>query len=197
MDFKEKAELFNDFFTMQCSLVNNNSKLPSVLTKKTCKVLSTVDFSTNDILKIIRNLNPNKAHGHDMISSRMLKICDKSICKPLKIIFRSCLDNGKFPSEWKNANMVPVFRKNNKQELKNYPPISLLPVSSKIFEMYDSMIKIFTENNLISVNQLSCKPGNSCVNQLLSMTHQIFKSLDNGHEVRSVFLDMSKAFDKV
>ena len=197
MDFKEKAELFNDFFTMQCSLVNNNSKLPSVLTKKTCKVLSTVDFSTNDILKIIRNLNPNKAHGHDMISSRMLKICDKSICKPLKIIFRSCLDNGKFPSEWKNANMVPVFRKNNKQELKNYPPISLLPVSSKIFEMYDSMIKIFTENNLISVNQLSFKPGNSCVNQLLSMTHQIFKSLDNGHEVRSVFLDMSKAFDKV
>ena len=68
MDFKEKAELFNDFFTMECSLVNKNSELPSVLTKKTCKLLSTVEFSTNDILKIIRNLNPNEAHGHDMIS---------------------------------------------------------------------------------------------------------------------------------
>ena len=79
MDFKEKTELFNDFFTRQCSLVNNNSKLPSILTKKTCQSLSTVEFSTNDILKIIRNLNPNKAHGHDMISIRMLKICNESI----------------------------------------------------------------------------------------------------------------------
>ena len=66
MNFKEKPELFNDFFTMQCSLVNNNSKLPLVLMKKTCKVLCTVAFSTNDILKIIRNLNPNKAHGHNI-----------------------------------------------------------------------------------------------------------------------------------
>ena len=68
IDFKEKAELFNDFFSKQCSLVNNNSKLPSVLTKKMCKSLSSVEFSTYDILKIIRNLKPNKAHGHDMIS---------------------------------------------------------------------------------------------------------------------------------
>ena len=78
MDFKEKAELFNDFFTRQRSLVNNNSKLPSILTKKTCQSLSTVEFSTNAILKIIRNLNPNKAHGHNMISIRMLKFCDES-----------------------------------------------------------------------------------------------------------------------
>ena len=199
MDFKEKAELFNDFFTMQCSLANNNCELPSVLTKKTCRLLSTVEFSTNDILKIIRNLNLNKAHGHDMISIQMLKICDESICKPLRIIFRSCLENEKFPSEWKKANVVPVFKKSNKQELKNYRPISLLPVSSKIFEklLYDSMFKFFTENNLISLNQSGFKPGDSCVNQLLSITHQIFKSLDNSHEVRSVLLDMSKAFDKV
>ena len=78
----------------------------------------------------------------------MLKICDESICKPLSIIFRSCLENGKFPSEWKKANVVPVFKKkkkNNKQELKNYRPMSLLPVSSKIFErlLHDSMFKIF------------------------------------------------------
>ena len=59
------------------------------------------------------------------------------------------------------------------------------------------MFTFFTENNLISPNQLGFKPGDSCVNQLLSVTYQIFKSLDNVHEVRSVFLDMSKAFDKV
>ena len=95
--------------------------------------------------------------------------------------------------------MVPVFKKNNKQELKNYRPISSLPVSRKIFErlLYDSVFKFFTENNLISLNQSGFKPGDSCVNQLLSITHPILKSLDNDHEIRSVFLDMSKAFDKV
>ena len=75
----------------------------------------------------------------------MLKIFDESICKPLSIIFQSCLENGKFPSEWKKTNVVPVFKKNNKQELKNYRPISLLPVSGKIFErlLYNSMFKVF------------------------------------------------------
>ena len=74
MDFKEKAELFNDFFTSQCSLVHNSSNLSSVLNKKMCQSLSTVEFSTYDILKIIRNLDANKAHGQHMISIRMLKI---------------------------------------------------------------------------------------------------------------------------
>ena len=76
-----------------------------------CQSLSTVEFSTNDILKIIRNLNPNKAHGHDMISIQMLKICGESICKPLGIAFQSCLQNRKFPSEWKKAIVVPVLKK--------------------------------------------------------------------------------------
>ena len=134
MDFKGKAELFDNFISKQCSLVSSNSKLPLVLTKNTCKSISSVEFSTYDILKIIRNLNPNKAHGYDMISIRMLKFCDESICKSLGIILWSCLKNGKFPSEWKKSIVVPVFRKNNKQELKNYRPISLLPVTGKFFE---------------------------------------------------------------
>ena len=98
VDVQEKAELLNDFFSKQYSLVNNNSKLPSVLIKKTCKSFPSVEFLAYDILKIIENLNPSKAHGHDMISIQMLKICDESICKSVGIIFRSCLENGKFQS---------------------------------------------------------------------------------------------------
>ena len=91
------------------------------------------------------------------------------------------------------------LRKNNKQELKNYRPISLLPVSTKMFErlLYESMFKFFTDNNLISQNQSGFKPGDSSTNQLLSITYQIYKWFDDGHEVRSLFLDMCKAFDKV
>ena len=78
----------------------------------------TIDFSNNDILKIIRNLDRNKAHGHDMISIKMVKICDDSICKPLKLILHSCLESGKFSSEWKKANLVPIHKKGEKQILK-------------------------------------------------------------------------------
>ena len=79
--------------------------------QKTRESLTAIDFSNNDILKIIRNLDPNKAHGHDVISIRMVKICDDFVCKPLKLIFQSCLESGKFPSKLKKANVVPIHRK--------------------------------------------------------------------------------------
>ena len=59
------------------------------------------------------------------------------------------------------------------------------------------MYEFFTENNLISPNQSRFKPGYSCIDQLLSITHEICKSCDDGFEVRGIFLDISKAFDKV
>ena len=108
-----------------------------------CHSLSTVEFTTYDIFKIIRNLNPNKAHGHGMTSIPMLKICHESICKPRGIIFGSCLQNGKKPMWFLSP------KKNNKQEVKNCRHIFLMPVLSKIFEslLYDSMFKFSTEHS--------------------------------------------------
>ena len=117
-NFKEKAEIFNNFFSKQCSLINTNSDLPSVLQRKH-KSLSTIKFTSYGILKIIRNFDPFKAHGHDMISIWMIKLCDASICKPSELIFRSCLENGKFLTEWKKANVVPAHKKGDKQNVKN------------------------------------------------------------------------------
>ena len=189
IDFKDKAEMFNNFFADQCSILRNKSELPATLSKKTSESLTTIDFSNNDILKIIRNSVPNKAHGHDMISIRMVEICNYSICKSLKLIFQSCLESGKFPSEWKKANVVPIHKKGDKQILKNYRPISLLPITGKILErlLYDTMFEFFTKNNLISDDQSGFKPGDSCVNQLLSITREIYQSFDDNLEVRAVF----------
>ena len=193
--FKEKAELFNHFFVNQCSLLSNNSVLPQL----TSKCLDSIHFSNSDIAKIINRLDPNKAHGHDMLSIQMIKLFGNSTCKALSIIFKDCLSEGKFPHEWKKANVVPVHKKENKQSLENYRPISLLPICSKIFErlISNEMFTFFTENNLISPNRSGFRPGDSCVNQLLAITHEIYKSFDVGFEVRGVFLDICKAFDKV
>ena len=128
----------------------------------------------------------------------MLKICGSSVCRPLQIIYESYLDRGKFPQEWKKAN-VPVHKKNDKQLVKNYRPISLLPTCGKIFEriLYNSFFNFLNQNDLISPAQPGFKPGDSWINQLLSITHEIYHSMDEGYEIRGVFLDISKAFDKV
>ena len=118
-NFKDKAEMFNNLFAKQCSFTNTNSDLPSVLSWNTHKSLSTIKFTIDDILKIIKKLDPNEAHGHDIISIRMIKICYASICKPLELIFRSCLEDRKFPTEWKKANVVPAHKNGDKQNLKN------------------------------------------------------------------------------
>ena len=112
--------IVNSYFSEQCTLLKNISTLPNTCSKHTNNILDTIIFSKEDIYKIIKNLDPNKAHGHDMISIRMIKLCGISICKPLEIIFQNCLRSGKFPSEWKKANVVPTFKKGDKQCIKNY-----------------------------------------------------------------------------
>ena len=147
---------------MECSKIDNSSELPlNFLEKK--QTISTITSSCDNIATLIKNLDPNKAHDHDMISICMLKLCGKSICKPLDLIFQSCMKQGKFPTEWKKANVAPVHKKGDKQILKNYRPVSLPPICGKIFErlIYSNFFEYFIQNNLISQKQFGFKPGDS------------------------------------
>ena len=60
---------------------------------------------------LIQNLDLNKAHSHDMLSIRMLKLCGRSICKSFDLIFQSYMKHGEFPTEWEKANVVSVHKK--------------------------------------------------------------------------------------
>ena len=136
-----------------------------------------------DIYKITKNPEPTKAHGHDMIRICMIKLRNISICKPLAKI---ALCSGKFPSEWKKTNVVPTFKKGDKQCIKNNScPVFLLPVCS------------FFRKRLNMTKTVRFRPGDSCTNQLLSIPRKILSAFDDGHKVRGVFLDMSKKFDRV
>ena len=111
-------------------MLNNDSSIP-IETNCLCDAtILAVDFEDQDILKIIRALDINEAHGYDNILTRALTICDSSTVKPLSIIFRNFLKYSIFPDNWKRSNIIPV-----KQLMQNYHPLSLLPISSKIFEM--------------------------------------------------------------
>ena len=101
------------------------------------------------------------------------------------------------------GNVVRIDKRDDKQNAKNYGPVSLLPIFGKIFErlIYIRMYSFFIENDLISPNEPSFKPGYSFINQLLSIMHDIHQPFDQCYESRSrlrgVLLDIPMAFDKV
>ena len=107
LDFSAKAQIFNDYFVLQCTTLDTASEIPSV-PQPNAPPLTDFHISDEKILKIIRSLNPNKAHGWDVISGRMIKICDWTLVVPLKLIFEACLVHGIFPETWKRANVVSV-----------------------------------------------------------------------------------------
>ena len=179
-NFKEKANHFNDFFPSHCTPVSNDSALPNTTNSVSNVSLSSIQFDDQDILKIIRSLNYNKAHGYDDRSIRLLKICDSSIAKPLSIIFKNCLHTGTFPNNWKKSNVVPIHKKGDKERLQNYRPVSLLPACSKIFEriVFNPMLEFLEKNNLLCPHQSGFRSSGSCQSQLLSIVHGIYGNFD-------------------
>ena len=89
-------------------------------TIETVTMLSDITINIDTYIKLIRLLDPNKVHGCDGISTRMLKLCTKSISKPLNILFNNCVINECFSNEWKKANIIPVHKKGDKQIIKYY-----------------------------------------------------------------------------
>ena len=141
----------------QSNPIPNNSKLPENQTYITETKLSSFNIEDEDIYKIIKTLDINKAHGHDEVSIRMLKLCDKSIVKPLSIIFNNCKLKNTFPNLWKKANVVPIHKKGEKDLIKNYRLVSLLPIFGKIFErlIFNSLFKYMVKMNcLILISQV-------------------------------------------
>ena len=106
-DFQEKANVFNSFFAKQCSPILSSSVLPAKISYMTKDRIKTICFGKSDVVKLIKALDISKAHGHDGISVKMIKICADSIAHPLTLIFQNSLVAGIFANDWKKANIVP------------------------------------------------------------------------------------------
>ena len=131
----------------------------------------------------------------------MLKICDSAIVKPLKILFKNCISEGIFPDNWKKSIICPIHKKGDKQIVDNYRRVSLLPVCEKLFErlIFSFLYQFLEEHNLLSIHQFGFRSNDSCINQLLFIARTLYKAFDaySTLDAKGVFLDMSKAFDKV
>ena len=96
---------------------------------------------------------------------------------------------------------MPNHKEDDKQLIQNYKPVSLIPMCGNIFEklIFNCLVKYLENNNLLNPHQSGFRPDDSCVHQLLSITYDIYRSIDANPslEVRGIFLDMSKLFDRV
>ena len=128
----------------------------------------------------------------------MLLLCDESVVLPLQIIFTNILLTSDM---WKLANVPPIFKKGDKQLIKNYRPISLFSNCGKILEniIINYLYIHLHTNNLITKHQWGFRPGDSTTNQLLYLLDEIHQAFDStkSFEIRTVFPDISKTFDKV
>ena len=132
------------------------------------------------MLKIVRALNIHKAHGHDT-----------------KLMVENSTKSSYYPDIWKISNIIPVHKK----MINNWLITIDQSLSCPFLEKYSKITfnNFLLEENLLNPNQSGFHPSDSCINQLLAITHKIFEAFDCNPslEVRSVFLDISKVFDKV
>ena len=116
--------------------------------------LKPLDFKEVENLKIIRALNINNAHGYDDISISMIKICGKSLLKPLIHLFKNSSQSSCYPDIWKRCNIIPAHKKSDKQLVNNDRPISLLPICGKIFEkmIFNKIYNFLFQESLLNSN---------------------------------------------
>ena len=129
----------------------------------------------------------------------MLKEAGDAIVPSLTKLINLSLSSGKVPSSWKKANVIPIHKKDDKSKTNNYRPISLLSVVSKILErvVFKHVYNFLHNNQLLTKFQSGFIPNDSTVHQLSFLYHSFCEALNQKKDVRIVFCDISKAFDRV
>ena len=160
---------------------------------------STMDFSTEAVMNQLQRLAEDKSAGPDDIHPIILKRCATAVTEPLSAIFKSSFETGKLPSDWKKANIVPIYKKGPKTDPANYRPVSLTSVPCKIMEalIKGRLTQFLEKNSVISQQQHGFVTGRSCLTNLLDSLEQWTSALDEGHGIYILYLDYRKAFDSV
>ena len=168
------------------------------LNRPLCNSFYLFTTSSTEIEREIGKLQSGKAVGPSSLPVNIMKIIRLVISKPSEFIFNASFTTGIVPSEFKVANVIPIFKKGSQYDLCNYRPISLLSVFNKIVEklMYIRLIK-FLDKNVLSENQFGFRSGHSTQQAILCIIDRIQRAINNRNYSCGIFLDFSKAFDTI
>lgn len=194
----EKAKILNSVFAAK-SNIDDKGQVPPLCSNEANCSINNIKIRARIVKHKLLHLKCSKATGPDGISARVLRECADVLSKPLTSLFSLSLRKGIVPSEWKCANVVPIYKGDGKSDPNNYRPISLLSIISKVMEsiVNDHIRKHLFSLNLISDHQYGFRPKHSTFDMLTRSTQIWENALDLGQEVKVVALDISRAFDSV
>ena len=197
-DDSEKANILADFFSSVYTTETDDT-IPNLPKRSVDTEWTPTEIKPEEVEKTLMNLKPDKSPGPDKLNPRLLKELAKEIAKPLTSIFNKSLEEKHIPSEWKKANVSPIYKKGDKKLAGNYRPVSLTSVVNKTMEkcIRNQITEHMIKNDLFTEKQYGFMSGRSTALQLLKVIDEWTEALENGDSVDCIYMDFQKAFDKV
>ena len=202
--FSKLATTFNTFFVNVANdigkdVIFDGNSHPSILKIKNNTQHNTLfDFKPTDvdtINKLVSKINIKKATGVDQISSKLLRAGAPVLNKHITTLVNNTIKTSVFPTRLKEAQVVPLHKKNDPLDKKNYRPVSILPTISKVYEMVlsDQLTDLF--ENIFHTFLCAFRKGHGCQTTLLRLLEDWKTALDKNQYVAAILMDLSKAFD--
>ena len=174
------------------------AKVKEIMKNKSCK-LRLKHVSESKVKKILNSLSNSRSTGLDELDNFSVKVAADYIAKPLHHIVTLSSMQQKFPSSWKSSKVLPLHKKEDKLERKNYRPVAILSPLSKVLEkiVYEHLYDYFTVNKLFHQNLHGYRKNRSTQTALLQMYDRWVRAASDGQVSGVVLLDLSAAFDLV
>ena len=197
-DDMEKAEILNTFFSSVFTK-ESTENMPTPAQEQVQEPMTNISFTSTKVLEKLKNLKEHSAPGVDGIKPKILMKVAEEISLPLSLLFQKSYQAGDVPEDWRAANVTPIFKKGKKSEASNYRPVSLTSVLCRVMEsiIKDSLTEHLERNTLIKNSQHGFRKKRSCLTNMLEYLEKVTKEVDAGNNVDIIYLDFSKAFDKV
>ena len=196
-DSSIKAKILNEYFTSVFTPPSPTTFAP--MEGQHIPDIEPIYIDTNGVTELLQKLKPHKATGPDEIPAYLLKETSNEMAPILTFIFQASLLQSSVPSDWKKANIVPLFKKGDRTVPNNYRPVSLTCICSKILEhiVYSHIFTHLTQYDILSDQQHGFRHLRSCETQLILTVNDLAESLNKMEQTDVIFLDFSKAFDRV
>ena len=196
------ANIFNNFFVSigpRLASAFNFSGTVHINPKINAENFHFGRVTNTAVLKMISKLDNGKATGLDEIGVRAIKAGAPVLSIYLSHIFNLSLSTGIVPSLWKRKRVTPVFKKGSTDDVNNYRPISVLPITMKIFEkiVHYQVSDFLDQCDILSKSQSGFRNSHSTGTAVFCVSDYILEELSKRNYVGAVLVDLKKAFDTV
>ena len=193
-----KAQTLSTFFSSVFT-VEDAGALPTLPTNFKGATLEDVDVSLHKVETKLASLKPSSSPGPDSIHPPVLRESASVLAGPLSELFRKSIDEAKLPTEWKVGEVIPIYKKGDRQSPASYRPVSLTATPSKVLEsiVRDHLLNHFSSAGMFHDAQHGFLPGRSCSSQLIEAMEDWSAAVEDGDPLDVAYLDFAKAFDPV